>query len=118
MDDVYPPRTFLVEYKLSILLKSLKIQSGILYITTITRTVSLPISILEDESEGGKISTLITSIAPELSIIDIDKIYDEFVQLRRLCIDEEKRLRIEASKQTIRRDSPDISTIDITVSGG
>jgi len=117
MDDVYPPRTFLAEYKLSVLLKALKLQGGVLYISTLTRTVSVPISILEDEA-NGKIGRLITSIAPELSIVDIDSIYEEFVQLRSMSLEEDKRMRNTQTQRSARGQSADISTIDITVSGG
>jgi len=117
MDDLFPPRTFLAEYKLSLILKSLKVQCGILFVTTLNRTISIPVSILEDERDG-KIANLITSLAPELSIVDVDRMYSEFVQLRRMCIDEDRRVRSETSKKSIRGESADISTIDITVSGG
>ena len=115
MDDVYPPRTFLAEYKSSVLLKSIKVHDGMLFLSTLTRTISVPVSLLEDEPDG-KVSQLLCSAAPELTVLDIDGIYDQFVELRRMCIDEDKRLTNQ--NRVNRGESGDLSTIDITVGGG
>ena len=115
MDDVYPPRTFLAEYKSSILLKSVRLHDGMLYITTLTRTISVPVTLLEDEPDG-KVSQLLCSAAPELSVLDMDSIFDQFVLLRRMCLDEDRRLSEE--NRPSRGESGDLSTIDITVGGG
>ena len=115
MDDLYPPRTFLAEYKQSMLLKSIRLHDGILYIVTLTRTITVPVSLLEDEPEG-KVSELLCSAAPELSVVDVDALYKQFIDLRRMCIDEDKR--IAEQELTSRGESGNLSTIDITVGGG
>jgi hypothetical protein len=115
MDDMYPPRTFLAEYKLSVLLRSIKLHEGILCISTVTRTITVPVSLLEDEPDG-KVSELLCSAAPELSVIDMDNVLEQFIQLRRMCIDEDKRMFEQ--ERVIRGESGDFSNIDITVGGG
>jgi len=115
MDDLYPPRTFLAEYKQSMLMKSIRIHDGILYITTVTRTITVPVSLLEDEPDG-KVSELLCSAAPELCVVDVDDIYRQFIDLRRMCIDEDKR--IFEQEHASRGERTNVSTIDIAVGGG
>ena len=115
MDDLYPPRTFLAEYKLLPLLKSIRLHDGLLYISTPTRTITVPVSLLEDEPDG-KVAELLCAAAPELSVIDINQVFEQFVELRRMCIDEDNR--IVQQGHNARVESPELSTIDITVGGG
>ncbi len=115
MDSPLPPKTFLVEYKNSVLLKSIKVHNGCVYFETPARTVSLPVHVLE-EDHAGKVSDAIAQVAPELTVIDINSLYEEFVQLRGMLLDEDKRLAQQ--RRTTRRESDDITTIDITLGAG
>lgn len=112
MDTPLPPRTFLVEYKNSAILKSLRVHNGCLFFQTPARIVSVPVQALE---EYQKVSDAVAHLAPELTVIDIDTVYDEFVQLRGLILDEDKRI---SQQRTTRGESADISTIDITLGAG
>jgi hypothetical protein len=96
MDDIFPPRTFLVEYKNSVLLRSIKVQNGCVYFQTPARTVSVPVDILE-EGYGPSISEVVTNVAPELCVVDIDGLYAELVELRAAVLDEDKRMRTQSA---------------------
>ena len=90
MDDLYPPRTFLVEYKNSPILKSIKVQDGIIHWESIAgRVITVPATVLEDDLQAGK---FMQQIAPELTLVDVDQVWAECIQLRGLCLDEDRRL--------------------------
>ena len=90
MDDIYPPRTFLVEYRTRTALKSLRIQDGLTHWETAAgRVVTVPADTLDQEMNRTK---LMHSVAPELSLLDAGQAWQDFVQLRAVCLEEDRRL--------------------------
>lgn len=93
MDDICPPRTFLVEFKKSVILKSVKIQAGIAYWETATgRTVSVPSSVLDQEPD---VSKFLHRIAPELVLTDPAQVWQDVIHLRAMCLEEDHRIAFQ-----------------------
>ena len=98
MDDLSPPKTFLVELKNIHVLRSVRIQTGITYWTSGTnRCVSVPTSMLEQEAN---IKSWIDNIAPELTSIDTNSIWSDIIQLRAMCLDEDRRISVPCESHT------------------
>lgn len=98
MDDLAPPKTFLVELKNCGVLQSVRIQAGMSYWTTGTgRCVSVPTCILEQETN---VKSWIDNIAPELALIDASVIWSDLIQLRAMCLEEDRRLSVASQGQT------------------
>jgi hypothetical protein len=92
MDDLCPPRTFLVEFKKSVILKSIKIQAGIAYWEIATgRTVSVHSSVLDEEPDVTK---FMHQLAPELVLTKPAEVWDDVIQLRAMCLEEDHRLAL------------------------
>ena len=89
MDDLYPPKSILAEYKSNVVLRSMKVQKGMVFITTIVRTIALPLSMMEG---GQSVKKTLATVTPELMVVDMDKIWTNFVEIRKLCLDEYKRI--------------------------
>jgi hypothetical protein len=108
MDDLFPPRTFLVEFKNRTALRSLKIQNSVSYWGTVAgRTIQVPVVDIENSSNK---SHYIHRLAPELSMLDPEKIWCEMIQLRAMCFEEDRRL--SSGK------SPNQSLSQCQISGG
>jgi hypothetical protein len=92
MDDLCPPKTFLVELKGNAALKSVRIQAGMSHWTTGTgRSVNVPTCILEQERD---IKSWMGDLAPELALVDAGLIWSDIIQLRAMCLDEDRRLSV------------------------
>lgn len=94
MDDLFPPKSFLAEYRGNLVLRSMKIHKGLVTIATVARTVTVPLSVVETSSVGAALA----KVAPELAVVDMKEIWDAFVSLRALCLDEDRRIRLEGKK--------------------
>jgi hypothetical protein len=93
MDDLHPPRTFLVEFKQQISLKSVRFQGGVAYFQTSNGEVRVSIDELEKQKHKTKWIHNQTTL---LDDIDIDDLWPDLVQLRGLCLDEDARLTVDA----------------------
>lgn len=90
MDDICPPRTFLVEMKYPLTLKSIRIQSGVSYWQLASgKTVTINVTQFEQQDSKAK---WILKVAPELGCLEVEQIWSDLIQLRGMCLDEDRRL--------------------------
>lgn len=91
MDDLSPPRTFIVEIKARTYpIRSVRIQSGlVIWETREGRIVSIPTTILEDDGLNTKV---IHELIPELRGIQVELLWFDLIQLRGMCLDEDRRI--------------------------
>jgi hypothetical protein len=90
MDDICPPRTFLVELKIPSSLKSIRIQAGVSYWQMSSgKIATVPVSLLEEQE---CIAKFMHRLVPELDSVDVLGVWSDVVQLRGMCLDEDRRL--------------------------
>ena len=90
MDDLCPPRTFLAEFKFAACLKSVRIQAGVAHWQMLSgKIVSVPVKLLEQQES---ISKFMHRLTPELETVDVSGIWSDLIQLRGMCLDEDRRL--------------------------
>ena len=89
MDDLFPPRSLLTEYKNNIVLRSMKIEKGLVTINTVVRTLTVPLNLIEEDC----LTHAVKKIAPELAVIDMEEIWDNFIKLRQMCLEQHQKHR-------------------------
>lgn len=100
MDDLSPPRTFIVEIKSRTNpIRSVRIQSGlVIWETREGRVVSIPSTLIEDDGFNPKV---IHELLPELRGIQVELLWSDLIQLRGMCLDEDRRLLCMSSQVCI-----------------
>jgi hypothetical protein len=91
MDDLAPPRTFLVELKdMRSTVKSVKIQDGLsLWETGTGRSVTIPTALIEQEANSD---VVVEQLLLEVRSGEFQQLWLDLIQLRGMCLDEDRRL--------------------------